>query len=214
MEWLQQHAEWIAQLMAVLATVSAVIVTVHRVSRRVWQAFLLLQRLATLIDTLQAFVEQGSVKDIHGQLERIEHQLCALEQKHRYVFDVIADYGIFECDSHGRCVYVSSKWCEMTGLTQQDALNAGWMVAAHPDDRAPLRKEWEEAVNDKHFFDLAVRFIQRPERTVLPVHIRALPVLKPDGTLISYIGFVRVNGYSTDIGRTTLELKRPTKEDD
>ena len=54
-------------------------------------------------------------------------------------------YGIFRSDSQGKCVYVNERWCELAGLSVDQALGDGWMAALHPDDLGRVLAEWREA---------------------------------------------------------------------
>ncbi|MET0339851.1 MAG: ATP-binding protein [Polyangiales bacterium] len=38
----------------------------------------------------------------------------------------------------GRCVFVSERWCELTGMSQEKALELGWVRCLHPEDSEPL----------------------------------------------------------------------------
>jgi two-component system, sensor histidine kinase and response regulator len=53
--------------------------------------------------------------------------------------------GIFVSDADGSCVYVNERWCELTGLTQAQALGDGWAAAIHPDDAERTLVEWAKA---------------------------------------------------------------------
>src|SRR5690606_8279123 len=50
-------------------------------------------------------------------------------------------------DPQGRILSVSSRWTEMTGISQPDALGNGWLKALHPDDVAPTSENWEEGLS-------------------------------------------------------------------
>jgi len=50
-------------------------------------------------------------------------------------------------DPQGRILSVSSRWTEMTGISQADALGNGWLKALHPDDVAPTSENWEEGLS-------------------------------------------------------------------
>ena len=54
-------------------------------------------------------------------------------------------YGIFRSDAEGKCVYVNERWCELSGLSVDQALGEGWMAALHPDDLERVLAEWSAA---------------------------------------------------------------------
>ena len=53
--------------------------------------------------------------------------------------------GIFVSDADGSCVYVNERWCELSGLTPEQALGNGWVAALHPDDKKRVLGEWTKA---------------------------------------------------------------------
>ncbi len=64
-------------------------------------------------------------------------------------FQTLADHsptGIFHADALGRTVYVNRAWCDISGLTPEEALGDGWQSAIHPEDRQQKLAEWQQAV--------------------------------------------------------------------
>ena len=47
-----------------------------------------------------------------------------------------APVGIFQSDGDGNCLFVNERWCEITGLSVDEAAGRGWAQGLHPDDRA------------------------------------------------------------------------------
>ena len=47
----------------------------------------------------------------------------------------IAPVGIFHTSATGDCLYVNEQWCEIAGISSQQALGNGWANAIHPEDR-------------------------------------------------------------------------------
>ena len=45
-----------------------------------------------------------------------------------------APAGAYRTDAKGECTWVNEKWCELTGMSRDDALGNGWQRAIHPDD--------------------------------------------------------------------------------
>ena len=42
-----------------------------------------------------------------------------------------APIGIFQTDAEGNCLYVNSRWQQLTGLSEQEAAGMGWSNALH-----------------------------------------------------------------------------------
>ncbi|MEK0448808.1 MAG: hypothetical protein RL088_1076 [Verrucomicrobiota bacterium] len=50
--------------------------------------------------------------------------------------------GAYRTDVNGLCTWVNGKWCELSGLSFEQALGTGWQRAIHPDDFERLMAEW------------------------------------------------------------------------
>ena len=77
----------------------------------------------------------------------------------------ISPVGIFQAGSDGNCIYVNSRWCEITGLAPEQAYEQGWIVALHPEDRSRVHDEWYRAAKENTPFQAKYRF-QKPDGRV------------------------------------------------
>jgi PAS domain S-box-containing protein len=102
---------------------------------------------------------------------------------------VISPVGIFQTDSAGYCTYVNNRWCEITGLSPEQAHGTGWATALHPDDRERVRNEWYGAAQTKGIFRSKYRFL-RPDGIVTWVFGQAVCYENPGGEVAGYIGTV------------------------
>jgi putative two-component system response regulator len=57
----------------------------------------------------------------------------------------VSPVGVFRTDAEGHCLYVNERWCEIAGLTLEEALGEGWAQGLHPDDREHVFTEWYRA---------------------------------------------------------------------
>src|SRR5688572_9103298 len=49
---------------------------------------------------------------------------------------------VWLADVDGAAVYISGRWLQYTGLSEEQALGWGWASAIHPDDHARLTEYW------------------------------------------------------------------------
>src|SRR5688572_10637968 len=70
----------------------------------------------------------------------------------------LAPVGIFETDADGNCVFVNERWCELAGLTPDEARGKGWARALHAEDRERVFAEWYAATGAGHEFFSEYRF--------------------------------------------------------
>ncbi len=99
-------------------------------------------------------------------------------------------FGFFESDKNGECVYVSQKYCEITGLLEEDALGMGWISSIHTEDRDKVFNEWKTCTNQHRAFILTYRIRNRRNNNNILVNCYAIPI-KIEGTINSYIGTIR-----------------------
>ncbi len=112
--------------------------------------------------------------------------------------------GVFMTQSDGKTIFVNPKWCAISGLSQEEALNDGWLNAVHPEDRKKLKQGWYAATNKKETSDAEYRFI-KPDGTVTWVLGRAIPEYNDKHQIIGYVGTLTD---ITDIKLYEIELSR------
>jgi PAS domain S-box-containing protein len=101
----------------------------------------------------------------------------------------VSPVGIYHCDKFGNCLYVNERWCELTGLTFDEALGSGWERAIHPKDSARIHEEWKRTAEANEPFRSEYRFLQPNGRT-LWVYGEVAEERDEDGVLIGLIGTV------------------------
>jgi hypothetical protein len=50
--------------------------------------------------------------------------------------------GIYQIDTQGNCLFVNRRWCEIAGLSAEEAAGPGWTRTIHPDDRDAVASIW------------------------------------------------------------------------
>lgn len=100
-----------------------------------------------------------------------------------------APVGIFQSDTNGNCLFVNERWCELAGMTAEEARGQGWAAAIHPDDRERVANEWYAEVGKRTKFSSEYRF-RRPDGEVSWLAGRAIALTDESGTVTGYIGTV------------------------
>ncbi|MGH7308524.1 MAG: ATP-binding protein [Candidatus Rokuibacteriota bacterium] len=101
----------------------------------------------------------------------------------------LAPVGLFRTDAAGQYRYVNERWCELTGLSPEQARDAGWTTALHPEDRDRILALRATAIREGREFRDECRFLA-PDGTTRWVEARALPEWGSGGQIVSYIGTV------------------------
>ncbi len=97
--------------------------------------------------------------------------------------------GIFETDAKGRCVFVNEKWSELSGLTRQQALGAGWKQAIHPEDRERELEAWQKNTSAGEELQINCRWMT-PKGTVTWVHGSVVPLRSSKGEITGFLGTI------------------------
>lgn len=135
----------------------------------------------------------GSLRDkidkIVNKLERVE---AALELNVGVVYHLCAEMelALYHTLPTGECRWVSRAWCDLTGMSFEDALGHGWRSAIHPLDRERVMDEWLHCVAECRMFRSVFRF-QRADDSVVWVRGWANSVKGSDGEMRAVIGTMR-----------------------
>ncbi len=97
--------------------------------------------------------------------------------------------GIFRTDAQGHCLYVNQRWCQITGLTVEEAQQDGWTQALHPDDRERIFAEWYDCAQHNLPFQSEYRF-QNSKGDITWVFGQAVAERGTEGELIGYVGSI------------------------
>ena len=126
------------------------------------------------------------IKDITGKESHCNLQLS--DQRYQKLMD-ISPVGIFHTDSDGKTIYVNSRWCEISGLSFEVALDYGWVNAVHPEDREKLIDSWEKSVKSLSDSIIDYRFL-RNDGSIVWVMGKAVPEIDISGNIIGYMGTI------------------------
>jgi PAS domain S-box-containing protein len=110
-------------------------------------------------------------------------------QRHYATLAEMSPVGIFRTDIEGNCRYVNPKWCQMAGLTPEEALGPGWVKALHPEDREKTAVAWYRTARERLPFFCETRFCT-PEGIVTWLVAQARAETDENGQITGYVGTV------------------------
>jgi PAS domain S-box-containing protein len=131
-----------------------------------------------------------------SEMKAAEEALRESQRRYRTLAEA-SPVCIFNTDESGNCLYVNQCWSEMTGLSLEHALGAGWASTIHPEDRERFFTEWESATAAKVPFKSECRFL-RPDGKITWVIGQAVAEIGEDGEVKGYVGTI------TDISERKL----------
>ena len=115
--------------------------------------------------------------------------------------------GVFVSGADGACTFVNERWCELAGLSFEEALGDGWTRALHPDDRERVGHEWAIAAAGKRDSVIEYRFL-RPDGSVSWIRGYAT-AYRRDGGFAGWIGSC-LDLTAEKVSRQALERERKT----
>jgi PAS domain S-box-containing protein len=121
---------------------------------------------------------------------RKKAEVAVFESEKRYhTLTEVSPVGIFRTDAAGFTTYVNPRWCQISGLSFEEALGNGWLNAVHSEDRIETVNGWEIAMlnNEKTFSEY--RFVHS-DGTIAWVMGQASPERNSENKIVGYIGTV------------------------
>jgi two-component system, cell cycle sensor histidine kinase and response regulator CckA len=107
-------------------------------------------------------------------------------------FQVLAEnspVGIFQTDAEGSTTYVNPRWCQISGLSKEEALGNGWFNAVHNDDKEKLSSGWKKAIHAHNASYAEYRFV-RKDGTIAWVIGQAVPEKDEKNKIVGYVGTI------------------------
>ncbi len=92
------------------------------------------------------------VRLVHRAAGRWMEQALRKSQERYRTLAEMSPVGIFHTDSEGRFLYVNQRWCEIAGLSAEQARDTGWEQSLHPEDRDRVLAAWRQAMTNASAF--------------------------------------------------------------
>lgn len=125
----------------------------------------------------------------NNELTAKSQQLTKSELRFRNMSESIP-LGIFLCDLEGRNVFVNNEYCQLSGLTYEEALHDGWTRAISEEDKDLVTKRWFNGIK-KSPINYNVIYQIKNVRTgnLIKVHAIAREMLDND-KVAGYVGII------------------------
>ncbi len=159
-----------------------------------------------------------SFKDVYHSLTykqkfEVAEKAIQLTESRYHTLTNLVPVGIFMTQADGKTTFVNPKWCHISGLSQEAALNDGWLNAVHPDDRKTLKQGWYDDAEKRKDSDAEYRFL-KPDGSVTWVLGQAIPEYNEKNQIIGYVGTItditEIKLYEQELNR----LKEKAEESD
>lgn len=87
---------------------------------------------------------------------RAQHALAESEQRFRALAETVPDI-VFVGNVDGSREYVNVRFCELTGLSPDNAKGLGWRSVIHPEDARRVRESWDQAMRSGDTYEITYR---------------------------------------------------------
>ena len=150
-----------------------------------------LQR-AKVTDPFGYVLKPFELRNLHSTIEIalyknvMEQQIKDSELRFRTLAE-FSPVGIFQTDIKGDCIYVNKVWCDIAGISVEQAAGKGWVSALHPEDRELVADAWYRMTQSGGHFEMEYRFLT-PSGKVTWVFGRAVELNSQSDKKIGYIG--------------------------
>jgi PAS domain S-box-containing protein len=99
----------------------------------------------------------------------------------------LSPVGMYATDAKGNCVYVNQRWCQIAGMTQEEAMGEGWKNSVHPEDKDTIIRSWDEMIGTHGTWGKEYRFMNKDGK-VTWIYGLATPLNNERGEISGYIG--------------------------
>jgi diguanylate cyclase (GGDEF)-like protein/PAS domain S-box-containing protein len=166
-----------------------------------------LRRARQQLETLRAESDgrQRRLDSLDTEIEQQRQTVAGLRDSERR-FRTLTEQlpvGVFLTDAQGEYRYVNDRWCQLAGLTAEQAVGSGWTSALHPEDRDLVLRAWGQAVESSSELVIEHRF-RTPSGRETWLNTRAVPLRDRAGRVAGHLG---ANTDIADLKRTEETLR-------
>ncbi len=169
-----------AHLLMLLSQLAIPWPTALKIISEIWIPVLTIFPLATLIIAILLQTEEERLQSL-ASIKESEKRYQTLSEK--------SPVGIFRTRPDGFTTYVNPRWCQITGLSFNDALGDGWLETVHPDDKINIMAGWNKVTNLQEKSIAEYRFL-KPHQEVVWVFGEAVAEVSDTGEILGYIGTI------------------------
>lgn len=147
------------------------------------------EEIALLVEATDDVAFALEVFEKEALHKKSEEEIFDSEKRYHTLTEV-SPVGIFRTDEAGSTTYVNPRWCQISGLSFEEALGNGWLTAVHQEDREVLFKNWEQAAKKKEGGVLSEYRFVHADGSIAWVMGQAIPEKNSKNETIGYIGTV------------------------
>jgi len=138
------------------------------------------------------FNDDGSLREWAGITMDVtarkdtERALQRSTTRYQALIDATAQ-NVWRMSGTGESVYETTNWQDMTGQSQEELQNMGWLDAIHPDDRERMLRVFDDTLKAKTVYRNEFR-VRSPDGSYCDIEARATPIFDDAGEVQEWIG--------------------------
>ncbi len=134
-------------------------------------------------EIIETFVNQAAMAIKRKEAE----EALRLSEETFRTLTSLSPVGIYSTDAHGKYTYANRRWCQITGMSYEEAMGDGWKNGIHPDDMSMIEEAWEDLVRSKGSWGREYRFVNKNGDAIW-VYGLATPLYSNEDVVTGYIG--------------------------
>ena len=143
-------------------------------------------RAIPLFDDAGEIIEWfGSGNDVTAR-KQAEEILRNSEERLRVLIEGVPQL-VWRASELGNFTWTSPQWQRVTGLSDEESRERGWLSAIHPEDRDKVAAAWEDATPEG-LLEVECRVGSSEGDNYRWFQWRALPVRDPEGRIVEWLG--------------------------
>jgi PAS domain S-box-containing protein len=127
----------------------------------------------------------GTVEDI-TDVRAAREMLRNSENRFRVITEAMPQI-VWTASADGKVEWYNERWFDFTGLSREQGLGDGWSSLLHPDDMAPTKRAWHDALHDGTLYEIEHR-IRAADGCFRWLLSRAVPLHGEDGQIARWFG--------------------------
>lgn len=144
-----------------------------------------------IIEKMYAEFKPNGGGSLFDRIKRIEDEILKSKSRTLVLLSVHND-GVYECDSLGNCIWTNKALQEIFGLTENELLGNGWLLAIDENDRIEVWNDWQECIQKNIPYQHTYTVVNKHTNRYFICETCATAHKDEKGRILGYFGIVKI----------------------